>query len=257
MPPTDPAQLTGLIRRAARLLAAASRILVFTGAGASTESGIPDFRGPDGIWTKVDPDEFTIHRYLASSETRRRSWAMWSRSPLRTARPNPSHAAVALLARTGRLEGCVTQNIDGLHQRAGLAGELCVEMHGNVREAACLSCGSRWPSGEVFGWVESGVEDPHCPHCGGILKLTVVSFGEMLPMAAMQRARLMADNADAVLAVGTTLSVWPAAEIPLSAARRGVPFVIVNLGPTEFDRAAHLKIEHPAGEIMSRLVDML
>lgn len=254
MPPPDPSDL---IRRAALLLGAASRILVFTGAGASTESGIPDFRGPNGVWTKVDPDEFTINRYLASSETRRRSWAMWSRSPLRSALPNDSHAAVAALAGRGRLEGCVTQNIDGLHQRAGLAEELCVEVHGNVREAACMSCGSRWPSAEVFQWVESGVEDPHCPHCGGILKLTVISFGEMMPMAAMQRARLMADNADAVLAVGTTLSVWPAAEIPLSAARRGVPFVIVNMGPTDFDEAAHLKIEHPAGEIMSRLVELL
>ena len=245
------------IERAGSLLSGAVRILVFTGAGISTESGIPDFRGPDGLWTTVDPDDFTITRYLSSSAARKRSWARWSSSPIRDARPNAAHLAVTQLGRMGRLAGCVTQNIDGLHQAAGLPDRLVVEVHGNVWTVRCLVCPAEWPTAEVFGWVEAGDEDPHCPRCTGIIKLTVISFGQSMPAGEMNRAHAMARRADAVVAVGTTLSVWPAAEIPLIAASRGVPFVIVNVGPTEFDDRADVKVEHPAGEAMTRLVASL
>ena len=245
------------IEQAAALLSGATRLLVFTGAGISTESGIPDFRGPDGLWTKVDPDDFTIDRYLSSPEARMRSWARWSTSLLREARPNRAHRAVAELARMGRLEGCVTQNIDGLHQAGGLADELTVEVHGNVWSVRCLVCPAHWPTDEVFRRVESGETDPHCPRCGGIIKLTVVSFGQAMPAGEMERAYAMARSADGVLAVGTTLSVWPAADIPLSAASRGIPFVIINMGPTDLDRGADIKVERPAGEAMTRLVELL
>lgn len=240
--------------RALDLLGDAKRILVFTGAGISTESGIPDFRGPDGIWTKVDPNEFTIDRYLASSKTRANSWARWSHSPLRKAKPNRAHMAVARLSELDRLEGCVTQNIDGLHQAAGLGEELVVEVHGNVNAAACWDCQASWPAEEVFGWVEAGNHDPHCPRCGGIVKLGVISFGQQMPIEAMDRAYAMAQECDAVLAVGTTLSVWPAADIPLAAARRGVPFVIINLGETDLDDTADVKLDMAAGEAMAELV---
>ena len=245
------------IEGAATLLRGASRVLVFTGAGVSTESGIPDFRGPDGLWSKVDPDDFTLSRYLTSSAARKRSWMRWSTSPIRGARPNAAHVAIVDLARMGRLEGCVTQNIDGLHQAAGLPDELTVELHGNVWSVRCLACPAGWPTGEVFDRVENGDEDPHCPHCGGIIKLTVVSFGQAMPAWEMDRAYAMAGDADAVVAVGTTLSVWPAADIPLAAARRGVPFVIVNMGHTDFDAAADIKIEQPAGKTLTRLVTLL
>lgn len=245
------------IEHAGRVLSGAERLLVFTGAGISTESGIPDFRGPDGLWTKVDPDDFTIARYLSSPAARKRSWARWSSSPIRTARPNAAHQAVTELARIARLEGCVTQNIDGLHQAAGLPSRLVVEVHGNVWSVRCLVCPAEWPTTEVFRWVEAGDEDPHCPYCTGIIKLTVVSFGQTMPAEEMSRAHAMARRADAVIAVGTTLSVWPAAEIPLAAASRGVPFVIVNVGPTDFDDRADVKVEHPAGKAMDRLVAML
>ena len=245
------------IEQAAALLDGSTRILIFTGAGVSTESGIPDFRGPDGLWTKVDPDDFTIDRYLSSSGARKRSWARWSTSPLRHARPNPAHRAVTELARMGRLEGCVTQNIDGLHQAAGLPDELTVEVHGNVWSVRCLVCPAHWPTDEVFGRVESGDEDPHCPHCGGIIKLTVISFGQAMPAGEMNRAYAMARDADGVVAVGTTLSVWPAADIPLAAARRGVPFVIVNMGHTDFDDRADIKVDWPAGKAITRLVELL
>ena len=245
------------IEQAAGLLRGSARLLIFTGAGVSTESGIPDFRGPGGVWSKVDPDDFTIDRYLSSSEARKRSWARWSTSPLRHARPNAAHRAVTELARMGRLEGCVTQNIDGLHQAAGLADELTVEVHGNVWTVRCLVCPAHWPPDEVFGRVESGDEDPHCRRCGGIIKLTVISFGQAMPAGEMNRAYTMAHNADGVVAVGTTISVWPAADIPLAAARRGAPFVIVNMGPTDFDSIADIKVERAAGEAMTRLVELL
>ena len=234
------------IERAGSLLSEANRMLVFTGAGISTESGIPDFRGPDGLWTKVDPDDFTISRYLSSSAARKRSWARWSNSPIRDARPNAAHLAVTELAR-----------MDGLHQAGGLPDRLVVEVHGNVWTVRCLACPGEWPTTEVFGRVEAGEEDPHCPLCTGIIKLTVISFGQAMPTGEMRRAHAMARRADAVIAVGTTLSVWPAAEIPLVAAGRGVPFVIVNMGPTDFDDLADVKVESTAGEALGRLVTML
>ena len=242
---------------AVRLLADARRILVFTGAGVSTESGIPDFRGPDGIWTKVDPNDFTIDRYMASSGTRSKSWALWSNSPLRQAQPNQAHKAITRLADLGRLEGCVTQNIDGLRQMAGLSDELTVEVHGNVRAVQCFGCGNEWPTEEVFARVAAGEADPKCLQCGGIIKMTVISFGQQMPIDQMERAYAIAQNADAVIAVGTTLSVWPAADVPLAAARRGVPFIIINLGPTDLDGAADVRIEMPAGDAMTKLVDGL
>lgn len=236
--------------QAAAVLDGAETILFFTGAGISTESGIPDFRGPNGIWTKVDPAEFTIDRYLSSAETRRRSWAMWSSSPMRHAEPNQAHRAIVDLYEQGLVLGCVTQNIDGLQQAAGMPESAVVEVHGNAKRTRCLECDASWPTEEVFARVDAGDEDPHCPECGGLIKMTVISFGELMPQAAMMKAYAMAETADAVVAVGTTLGVYPAAEVPLVAARRGVPFVIVNLGPTEQDHNATVRVEGPAGQAL-------
>ncbi len=244
------------LREAADLLADAS-ILVFTGAGISTESGIPDFRGPDGLWTKMDPDDFTIGRYLASEEVRRRSWQLQLDSTHRVAVPNDGHRAIVRLWESDRLVGCVTQNIDGLHLAAGLPSSAVVELHGNVREVRCLGCGSTWPAEEVLERVSSGDGDPRCPQCNGILKLTVVSFGELLPAGAMARAHAMAAVADATVAVGTTLSVFPAAQVPLEAADRGAPLVIINQGPTEMDHLARVKLDGPAGTLLPALVDLI
>ena len=245
------------LEAAADLISDAHHILVFTGAGVSTESGIPDFRGPDGLWTKVDPDDFSIDRHLASAETRTRTWVMWANSPLRNARPNATHRAIARLAELGRLEGCVTQNVDGLHQAGGLDDALTVEVHGNVNAVSCLGCGTRWTAEEIYDRVAAGEPDPHCLECGGVIKLTDISFGQAMPIDELERGYAMAQNADAVLAVGTTLSVWPAADIPLRAARRGVPFIIINLGETDADTVADLKLDMAAGEAMVALVERL
>jgi NAD-dependent deacetylase len=233
------------------------RILVFTGAGISTESGIPDFRGPDGVWTKVDPAEFTIDRYLQNPDTRRRSWQMRLEGGALQAKPNRAHRAVVDLWKTGRMVGCVTQNIDGLHQRAGLPEETVVELHGNLHHTRCLRCGDRQPTAEVAARVQAGDHDPACMLCGGILKTDVVLFGEMLPAAASDYAFRLAGRADAVVAVGSTLSVFPAAYVPLQVAEAGHPLVIVNLGPTEFDALATVCIDAPAGKALPALVAAL
>jgi NAD-dependent deacetylase len=246
---------------AAALLRRAGKILAFTGAGISTESGIPDFRGPNGLWTKVDPEDFTIERFLANPEIRKRGWALHQRGELWGARsavrPNRGHAALVRLWEAGLLAGCVTQNIDGLHQAAGLPPAAVAELHGSVANARCLGCRTTWPTAIVLEWVDQGMADPSCPHCGGIVKTTTVLFGEMLPPAEMDKAWRMAAEAGAVIAVGSTLSVWPAAEIPLVMSQEEKPLVIVNQGTTDLDHVAAARIDLPAGESLPALVDLI
>ncbi len=245
------------VAAASDLLANARRILAFTGAGVSTESGIPDFRGPDGVWTKIDPSEFTYDKYVTNRETRRRSWEMRFGSNALDAKPNPAHQALADLWHGGLLIGCVTQNIDGLHQAAGLPPSAVVEVHGNAHRTRCLDCDDSMPTEALRERVAGGDQDPHCEHCGGILKVTVISFGEMMPQLEMARALDWAGTADAVIAIGSTLSVYPAAHVPLEAAQRGVPYLIVNRGETDHDRVADLKLEGAAGTLLPQLVGAL
>ena len=242
---------------AIEILSDCDSILVFTGAGISTESGIPDFRGPDGVWTKVDPEDFTIQRYLASSEVRRRSWAMRASSGVLDAEPNEGHRAIVDLWEADRLIGVVTQNIDGLHTAAGLPPEAIVEVHGNARATRCVDCGETVPTTEVVARVEAGEEDPACESCGGILKADVVFFGEAMPEREMTRAMAMATVADAALSVGSTLSVYPAAYVPLTVADSGSPLVIVNRGETELDRIAAATVDGPAGATLRAIADAL
>ena len=243
------------------VLRAARRILAYTGAGCSTESGIPDFRGPEGLWTRVDPDDFTIERYRASRDVRVRNWKMHQDGALWGERadiqPNAAHLALTELLLRGRLTGIVTQNVDGLHQASGAPDHAVAEVHGNGRKSLCLGCGMRWSTEEVLTWVDDGMEDPHCPHCGGLVKTTTVMFGELLPDGEMEKARTMAETADAVLVVGSTMGVYPAALVPLSAAKRGAPMVIVNLGATEHDALATVRVSAPAGATLTALAQAL
>ena len=245
------------IERAIEILRDCENILVFTGAGISTDSGIPDFRGPDGVWTRVDPEEFTIQRYLANPETRRRSWQMRADGGILDAAPNDGHRAIADLWDAGRLIGCVTQNIDGLHAAAGLPPEAVVEVHGNVRTTRCLDCDHTVPTTNVMERFAAGEHDPACTECGGILKVDVIFFGEAMPRYEMRRAAAMAMVADAAISVGSTLSVYPAAGIPQAVADSGRPIVIVNQGVTELDRLAAARIEGPAGATMRTIADAL
>lgn len=244
--------------RAVALLRGARSLLVFTGAGMSTESGIPDFRGPDGLWTKVDPDDFNIARYVASPDLRVRNWRMHADGALWGARskvrPNRGHRAIVDLDHGGKLAGCVTQNIDGLHHVSGLAESKVAELHGNVRKVVCLRCHGRWDIEQVLERVDAGEEDPACEVCGGMLKTSTVMFGEMLPEEEIAKATAFAEVADAVLVVGSTMAVFPAASIPLDMARVGKAMVIVNRGPTEADHVASARLEGAAGDLLPPLV---
>ena len=247
------------IAEAARTLSGADQILVFTGAGLSTESGIPDFRGPDGLWTKVDPDDFTIDRFVANRELRVRGWRMHADGELWGARstviPNRGHEAIVALGRAGRLAGVITQNIDGLHLESGLSAEYVAELHGNVRTSHCLSCGSGWETAEVLTWVDAGQEDPRCPECGGIVKTDTVMFGQILPEEELKKASVFLAIADAVLVVGSTVGVWPAADFVMRAAQQAKPIVIINRGETEADRLATVKIDAGIGDVLPGIVE--
>lgn len=249
--------MTASLDKAIAALAGSERLLVFTGAGISTESGIPDFRGPNGVWTKVDPAEFTIERFLASPTNRARDWERRFASGVLDATPNDAHHAVTKLVRSGPAIGVVTQNIDGLHQASGLDDDDVTELHGSATRAECLGCGATEPVGDVERRWRAGETDPRCTECGGIVKPAIVMFGEALPTRAVARANSLAAVADAVLVIGSTLSVYPAAFVPLDVVAAGGPMVIVNLGPTEHDRLATARIEAPAGEVMPELADHL
>jgi NAD-dependent deacetylase len=246
------------IADAARVLADCRQILVYTGAGISTESGIPDFRGPSGVWKTADPADFTLQRYLANAAFRREAWERrFTAGALSNAEPNAAHRAITRLWKSGRVVGVVTQNIDGLHQASGLPQDAIAELHGNAHGIMCTECDARPSKAVVRARWEAGDVDPHCERCGGVLKSTTVYFGEMLPEADFSRASLWAAMADGAIAIGTTLAVYPAAYIPLEVAARSEPFVIVNQGATEEDHAATVRLEGMAGTIMPELVAAL
>jgi NAD-dependent deacetylase len=231
------------IAELARLIDRSERVLVFTGAGISTGSGIPDFRGPTGVWTKRAPVYF--QEFVESDRARRDYWEYkldgWHH--FRDARPNPAHLALVALERLGKLELLVTQNIDGLHQAAGSSKEKLVELHGTNSENECLDCARREPAERCLTEFETTREPPCCVHCRGLMKPAVVMFGQALDMDALERCRRAAESVDLVLALGSSLVVTPAADIPLHAARSGASYVIVNRGETPHDRLAALRID--------------
>ncbi|HSJ84432.1 MAG TPA: Sir2 family NAD-dependent protein deacetylase [Acidimicrobiia bacterium] len=246
---------------AIEILRPASRILVFTGAGISTESGIPDFRGPDGLWTKVDPEDFHIDRFRASAELRMKGWKMHLDGELwgarSTVRPNSGHQAIKRLADGGRLAGVVTQNVDGLHHESGLDDDMVAELHGNVRGSHCVDCGSTWATEDVLTRVEAGELDPDCPDCGGMVKTATVMFGELLPEREMGKAMQFLAMSDALLVLGSTVAVWPASDVVMRGALRSLPIVVVNRGATEADMLASVKLDAAIGDVLPDIVDGL
>jgi NAD-dependent deacetylase len=231
-------------------------VVVLTGAGISTDSGIPDFRGPNGVWTK-DPGaekQSTLQHYLSDPEVRRRAWRNRADSPMFEAEPNAGHLSLAELDRSGRLHTLITQNIDGLHQRAGVTPSRVVEIHGNVREWACLTCGARGPMADALERVRRGEDDPPCPQCGSIIKSATISFGQALVPEDIARAEEAALAADVFLAIGSTLQVYPAAGVVPLAKKAGAFLVIVNDQPTPFDGIADVVLREPIGEVLPALV---
>lgn len=237
-----------------RMIAAARNIVAFTGAGISTESGIPDYRSPGGIWTKYRPIEFGD--FIASAEARREAWRrkFATDDVMRKATPNAGHRALARLVEQGRMSAIITQNIDGLHQASGVPDARIIELHGNATYATCLDCSKRYE----IDWVREifAIDErlPLCTDCGGMIKTATISFGQSMPLAEMERAREAALAADLMIVLGSSLVVYPAASFPVLAKRNGAAYAIVNRDPTEQDEIADLVINAEIGTTMGRAV---
>lgn len=244
------------IEQVASLVSEAKKIIVFTGAGVSTESGIPDFRGPDGLWSRYDPDDFTIEKFVSDRGVRVKHWQFLTGKEFITgdARPNPAHYAIADLLSTGKLYGIITQNVDGLHQKAGVPEEMVFQLHGDLSHAKCLDCSRRYPVEQVKEWLSKGLDEPQCPVCLGMLKPDAVFFGEQLPFDVLMESETRSKNCDLCIVLGSTLVVYPAATMPVHALQAGAKLVIINMGATAMDELATIRIEGKAGEIMPRIV---
>ena len=242
---------------AAELMQEARSIVVLTGAGISTESGIPDFRSPGGIWQQIPPVSY--REFLHSAEARQRYWQTRRNlaQQVARARPNAAHRALVDLDRKQVLLGVITQNFDGLHQDAGLAPERVIELHGTSRFAACTLCGIRSSMTELQQRINTGESDPRCPVCGGFLKSATILFGQQVPEAELTRARGLSTTCDLFLVIGSSLKVIPASTLPRLALSRHVPLIIVNIQPTPLDNDADVVIHEKAGIVLPTLVAML
>jgi NAD-dependent deacetylase len=250
---------TAELERVASMIAAASRITVLTGAGVSTDSGIPDFRGPNGVWT-VNPAAqqlSTLNRYVADAELRKQAWRNRREHAAWTALPNAGHRAIVRLQHAGKLRALVTQNVDGLHQRAGSDPARVVEVHGTIWHAECLGCGDRMRMHQVLARVAAGEEDPRCELCGGLLKSATVSFGQALRPEVWRAAVDAAGDCDLFLAVGTSLQVQPVARLCDVAASAGARLVVVNAEPTPYDGRADAVLRDPISLVLPMLVGEL
>jgi len=234
----------------------AQRVVVLTGAGISTDSGIPDFRGPQGVWTKNPLAEkmSNIHYYLADPEVRKLSWQNRLASPAWTARPNAGHMALVHLEQRKKLHALITQNIDELHQIAGNSPEKLIEVHGTMRRVMCWDCGMRAPMQKALERVRAGEEDPKCRDCGGILKSDTISFGQQLVPEVIDRAMRVAGEGDLFLSVGTSLQVYPVAGAVEIARDAGAKIVIVNAQPTPFDEVADAVLDRPISEVLPAIL---
>ena len=238
---------------------AAERVLALTGAGISTDSGIPDFRGPNGVWTKDPAAQRLSHirHYMQDPEVRVLAWQGRLNHPAWNAAPGPGHHALATLERKAKLHTLVTQNIDGLHQLAGTSEDILIEIHGTIREVVCMDCGERAPMQLALERVRAGEADPPCRSCTGILKSATVSFGQSLDPDDLERASEEAGRSDVLLALGTSLGVYPVAYLPNRTLERGGRLVIVNAEPTPFDRRAAAVFNAPLSDVLEKLVALV
>ena len=243
----------------ARWMNGVRRVAVLTGAGISTDSGIPDFRGPSGLWTRDPAAEkmATYQVYVADPEVRQRSWQARLAHPAWAAEPNAAHLALARLAASGIDTRVITQNIDGLHQRAGLTADQVLELHGTMYAVVCVGCGARTAMSDALTRVRAGEADPPCADCGGVLKSATVMFGQSLDTEVLARAAAAAQAADLFLAIGSTLTVEPAASLCAVAVRGGAPLVIVNRDLTPYDQIATATIRQPISEAVPAIIDSL
>jgi NAD-dependent deacetylase len=235
------------------------RIVIFTGAGVSTESGISDFRSPGGIWERFDPNEFLFDRFLASERVRERYWKFHTEVyyTILKAKPNAAHLACVELDRRGKLDCVITQNIDNLHQDAGLARDKVIELHGNALRVTCLDCGKEYDRRKTQDRVEAGDAAPYCEECQGILKPATIAFGQSMPVKETRDAEVRARNAEVFIVIGSSLLVYPAAYMPLYAKQGGAKLALINLSFTPFDERADVLIQDKAAPVMERLMTSL
>lgn len=247
---------TDEIKRAIDLIVSSSNIVVFTGAGISTESGIPDFRSPGGLWDKYDPNDFTFDKFLSSEEARRKYWIMSQEAYalMKNAKPNKAHLAVAELERMGKLNCVITQNVDGLHQKAGNSEEKVIQLHGTIKTVSCLSCGDRHTYDEISERIKRGEEVPYCKKCNGILKPDTISFGQRMPERETAEAIRRSESCELFLVIGSSLVVYPAALMPVRAKESGAKLIIINRTPTPHDRYADVIIRGGAGDSMELIM---
>lgn len=251
--------LNQLIESAVKLMADANKILVFTGAGMSTESGIPDFRSPGGIWSKYDPSEFLFQRFISDEGAREKYWKMSAEYyvTMKSALPNPGHRAIKELEDAGKLLVLVTQNIDNLHQKAGNSNEKIIEIHGTAFSVSCLNCGKKYDRNLIEDRLRSGIKTPSCDDCSGILKPETVSFGQAMPQDKVEESLRLARESDLCLVLGSSLVVYPAASIPAYAVDHGARLVIVNRDETPLDRIADLVIHYSVGHVLPKILERL
>lgn len=248
-----------LIEKGAEMITQARRILVFTGAGMSTESGIPDFRSPGGLWEKYDPSDFYFQRIISDEGVRERYWEMSveSYAAMKDARPNRAHLAVRELEDTNKLLAVVTQNIDSLHQKAGSSPEKIIEIHGTAFSVSCLKCGKKYERDEIETRLKSGIKVPYCDDCSGILKPDTISFGQAMPEDKMREAIEYAEICDLCIVLGSSLVVYPAASVPEHASGSGAKLMIINRDKTPQDGRADLVINSSLGETLGNMMEKL
>lgn len=249
----------GKIDAISDIIVQSKRIVVFTGAGIGTESGIPDFRSPGGIWDRYDPNELTYQKFLSSQASREKYWErqklLWP--VIAAAKPNAGHLAIAELYKMGKLDCVITQDGDSLHQKSGVPDEMVIELHGTWTRALCLGCGRKYPSEEVQVRLEAGEKVPTCKECGGIMKPDVIQFGQAMPEKETREAERRAASCDLLMACGSSLVVYPAAQMPLIAKENGAKLVIINLMPTPHDQYADVVINEKIGAVLPRVIEQV
>jgi len=247
-----------LSRTAEDMIRDAQKILVFTGAGLSTESGIPDFRSPGGVWDKYDPSDFYFQKIISDEAAREKYWEMSTEfyGTMKDAIPNPAHLAIKALEDTGKLLAVVTQNIDNLHHKAGNSPEKIIELHGTAFSVSCLSCGNEYGRDEIEDRLNAGVKVPYCDDCSGILKPDTISFGQAMPQDKMEQAIMHARECDLCIVLGSSLVVYPAASVPMQAVQNGAKLIIINRDETPLDTAADLVIHESVSRVLAQVVGL-
>jgi len=248
-----------LIAKGAQIIKAAQKILIFSGAGMSTESGIPDFRSPGGVWSKYDPSDFYFNKIIASEKAREKYWEMSTEfyDTMKDAVPNRAHLAIRAIEESGKLLAIVTQNIDNLHHKAGNSPERIIEIHGTAFSVSCLSCWKKYDRNDIQKRLNSGVKVPYCDDCAGILKPDTISFGQAMPEDKMADAIMYAHECDLCIVLGSSLVVYPAASVPVHAVQNGARLIIINRDETPLDAEADLVCHESLSKALGQMVGEL